>query len=100
MREKSHHIMEICIEKKREQTYEENENQENKKTYSKIGYLWFSYTCYKEYGHFMIYKNTKGHIVKGNYITYNEKIDDEIYNDLVCIDKINLNEFICIEQNE
>ena len=48
----------------------------------------------------MVYKNTKGHIVKGNYITYSDKIDDAIYNDFVCIDKINLNKFIRIEQNE
>ena len=40
MREKSHHIMEIYIEKKREQKYEEKENQENEKPHPEIGYLW------------------------------------------------------------
>ena len=73
---------------------------DKKKEHHEIGYLWYSYTCHKTYGHFMLYKNTRGDIVKGNYITYNETLDNEIYNDLVCIDKIILNQFIRIEENE
>ena len=84
MRDKSYCIMDQKVEEQQEE----------------IGYLWYSYTCHKTYGQFMLYKNTKGDIVKGNYITYSEKLDNEIYNDLVCIDKIILNQFVRMEQND
>lgn len=75
-------------------------NEQYQQESMQTGYLWYSYTYHKIYGYFMVYKNIKGDIVKGNYITYNNKINNSDYNDFVCVDKINLGQFIRIEQNE
>ena len=70
------------------------------KQQNRVAHLWYSFTCYKEHGHHMIYKNLQGKIVKGNYITYTRNIDGAMFDDLVWIDKIDLNYFIGIDHRE